>query len=220
MAIYTVQYIQNHDREHGYTLTIKRSILHLQQIYYDCDRVSYQIRRSKPLAYIPDSHHKRKRTVLQTQWQYELEVYMFRPIRERCPFANMNVPFANILSCSRTYRFSIFRAWLPLREGESNGRRCRSPSARKTPGAHQASRLMVPGPALRATLTAVSVSPRASLRCRWGQWCLGSRPAGFDGRLSPGHLPGHLPGRGLGWCCQWIAYPPRYSRGQGPHGLG
>ena len=26
---------------------------------------------------------------------------MFRPIRERCPFANMNVPFANILSRSR-----------------------------------------------------------------------------------------------------------------------
>ena len=37
---------------------------------------------------------------------------MFRPIRERCPFANMNDPFANILSrsrvgpCSRTGRIS------------------------------------------------------------------------------------------------------------------
>ena len=32
--------------------------------------------------------------------------YMFRPIRERCPFANMNVMFAKKISHSRTRRIS------------------------------------------------------------------------------------------------------------------
>ena len=32
-----------------------------------------------------------------------IAVYMFRPIRERCPFANMNVMFAKILSRSRKF---------------------------------------------------------------------------------------------------------------------
>jgi hypothetical protein len=61
--------MQNHGQEHGYTLTIKRSYPSQQQVYYCCDRASYQIRRSKPLCYVPEDHRKRKRTVLQTQCQ-------------------------------------------------------------------------------------------------------------------------------------------------------
>ena len=66
--------LQTHGQQHGYALTIKRSIPSLQQVCYSCDRGSYQIRRSKPLAYMPDDQRKRKRFVSQTQCQYEVYI--------------------------------------------------------------------------------------------------------------------------------------------------
>ena len=52
--------------------------------------VSYGAERSDVAKFtIPDSIHKFRVS------------NMFRPIRERCPFANRNVMFANILSRSR-----------------------------------------------------------------------------------------------------------------------
>ena len=73
--------MQNHGQEYGYSLTIERSIPFLEQLYYFCDRESYQIRRSKPLSYVPVDRRKRKRTVLQTQYQYE--VYIWFTARRR-----------------------------------------------------------------------------------------------------------------------------------------
>ena len=69
-----VAYIRNHGQEHAYgnALTIKRSYPSLQQVYCCCDRGSYQIRRSKPHSCVPEGHRKQKRTVSQTECQYEV----------------------------------------------------------------------------------------------------------------------------------------------------
>ena len=61
-----IPYTQNHNRKNGYALTIKQSIPKPQQVYYCCDRGSYQPRRSKPLMPIPDHHRKRLRSLRQT----------------------------------------------------------------------------------------------------------------------------------------------------------
>ena len=65
-----IAYAQNHGRKNGYALTIKQSIPQLQQIYYCCDRGSYQPRRSKPLMPIPDHLRKRMRSLRQTGCEY------------------------------------------------------------------------------------------------------------------------------------------------------
>ena len=67
-----VAYLQNHGQENVYALTVMRSIQSQQQVYYCCDQGPYQVRRSKPPSHIPEDHRKRKRTVSQTQCQYEV----------------------------------------------------------------------------------------------------------------------------------------------------
>ena len=62
--------VTNHNRRNGYALTIKQSIPKPQQVYYCCDRGSYQPRRSKPLMPIPDHHRKRLRSLRQTGCEY------------------------------------------------------------------------------------------------------------------------------------------------------
>ena len=53
-----------------YTLTTRRSIPSLQQVYCSSDRGSYQTKRSKSLAYIPGDRHKRNQISLQPQCKY------------------------------------------------------------------------------------------------------------------------------------------------------